>query len=737
VTARHGPRRALALSFALLALGRAGNGEEGLPFCLADQAGAPIPGARVSVLGRKERAVTDERGCFRLRPEPRAPFALAVFDPRGAWLGVIRVENTEGASARRITLPRAAHEEVTVRAGAPLSTEPPPAAAVSVVSRPEIEENHPDRLGDALEELPGTGQLEEGQSTVPSLRGLARGRTLILLDGARVTSERRAGPSAGYLDPLALEAIEVVRGPGSVAYGSDALGGVIHATTPLPRAGDFGGRISLSAGSADESASGLAEANVPAGAGALLFQAHQRSFGQYESPRGRVANSSARDRGFLARALLPVGKGRLLLGAQLDEGRDIGKPSTDSDAVRASYPREDSYRFTVGAKLPPALGFTEIEAQAFVGRYRLVTERDRRAAPSRPRQLARSDIEADDASLRAVAARPAGKALLRFGLDLHGRFDLSARGLTISYDEAGAERERQEEVSIGSARRIDAGAFAEAERGFLDGRLGLASGIRMDRVAAKNEGGFFGGRSRSEAAVSGYLAATVNLPAGQSLTFQYARGFREPTLSDRYFRGVSGRGFVVGNPDLDPETSDQYDLAFRTFLGSSARVAVYGYLYRIRDLIERYPRGADFAFRNRGEEELRGIEVESDVDFSPRLTARLTASAASGRIKDDGSRPADIPAASLRLSFRHRVSERLWWRGRLSLVARDEEPGPTEKETPGYTVLDLAVGLRVTRTLEAGLLLENLTDRAYPDSPDEKAVAAPGRSVTLTLGQKF
>ncbi len=693
--------------------------------------------ARVSVLGRTGAFATDEKGCFRIRPEPRLPFELTVFDTRGAWLGLVRVTRLTQESDRRLTLPRAAHEEVTVRGGVPTTTQAPPAAAATVVPRAQIEEGRPGHLEDVLADLPGAGRLDEGHTSVPSLRGLARGRTLILLDGARVTSERRAGPSGGYLNPLALESVEVVRGPGSVAYGSDALGGIVHAATPMPRPGDFGGRLFLGAGSADKSAGGLAEVNLPLGAGAFLLQAHQRYFGDYESPRGRIENSGARGRGALARALLPLGASRLLAGIQLDEGRDTGKPASDSEAVRTSYPREDSHRFTLGIEFAPPAGLTQLEVKAFLGRYRLITQRDRHATASLPRQVARSDVDANDASLRLVAARRVAKGLLRLGLDSHARFGLGALGTIVSYGAMGAEANREREISIDSARRMDTGIFGEAERFVANDRVSLAAGLRGDRVTTKNSGGFFGDRSTSQGAISGYASATFIFRQGRSATLQYVRGFREPALSDRYFRGVSGRGFVTGNPDLRPETSNQYDLALRTDLGSSARIAIYGYLYRIRNLIERYSAGENFAFRNRGEEELRGIEVESDLDLTPALTARVTFSSVRGEILDDGSPPADVPPTTLALSLNHRVNERFWWRGRLLLVARDEEPGPTEKETPGYGVPDLAASFRVTKGLEAGLLLSNLTDKTYPDSSDERAVLAPGRSVTITLGQKF
>ncbi len=83
----------------------------------------------------------------------------------------------------------------------------------------------------AIENVAGVNQVSEGQAAVPAIRGLARGRTLILIDGARVSSERRVGASATFLDPSLIEGVDVSRGPGSVAYGSDAFGGVISVRT--------------------------------------------------------------------------------------------------------------------------------------------------------------------------------------------------------------------------------------------------------------------------------------------------------------------------------------------------------------------------------------------------------------------------------------------------------------------------------------------------------------------------
>lgn len=64
-----------------------------------------------------------------------------------------------------------------------------------------------------------------GFSIVPSIRGLARRRILLLVDGARLSSDRRTGPNASFLNPEDLARIEILRSPSSVYYGSDAIGG--------------------------------------------------------------------------------------------------------------------------------------------------------------------------------------------------------------------------------------------------------------------------------------------------------------------------------------------------------------------------------------------------------------------------------------------------------------------------------------------------------------------------------
>ena len=214
----------------------------------------------------------------------------------------------------------------------------------------------------ALETVPGVNQVSEGHASVPAIRGLARGRTLLLIDGGRVTSERRVGPSATFADPAAFEGIDVARGPGSVAYGSDALGGVISVRTRRAEPGSplqVRGSGTLGGGIPDRR--GLLEVSKGLPRGGVIFQAHGRSADDWDGPEdGEILNSGWKDRGFLARVDHQVGKGTLSVGLQSDFGKDIERPRNNSNVVRFYYPYEDSHRFTSSYELLNVAGFQQM-----------------------------------------------------------------------------------------------------------------------------------------------------------------------------------------------------------------------------------------------------------------------------------------------------------------------------------------------------------------------------------------
>jgi outer membrane receptor protein involved in Fe transport len=703
---------------------------------VVDPEGRPVARAEVYVLGRPGEAITDAEGRFDWQPDPPPPFEILVVAPGGTYMNPVLVEALDPETELVIVTAPVLNEIVTVSGSAP-GIESTPAAGTTTLSSREIGVRLPTNLVQALENVAGVNQVSEGQAGVPAVRGLARGRTLILIDGARVTSERRVGPGAGYLDPAVVESIDVSRGPGSVAYGSDAFGGVIAVrTVRVARGSPWAVRFDGSAGTGVPEWRGAGLVSKGFAQGSVLLAVHARDADDWESPEGPVFNSGYADRGVLAKFDHQVGRGVLSAGWQSDFGRDIGRPRNNSRSVRFYYPTEDSHRFTAGYDLPPTWGFQRIGVSGFGGSYAQVTDQDRYATATTPRSIERADVSANDWGVRGFAERLAGPARLEFGVDLNGRFDLHALDVRETYTLSGALATATEYVSVERAHRVDYGVYASLDT-TLTSWLTLGGGARADVVTTENSGGYFGDRSTSNGAGSGYLALTAGSFGGVSATGQVARGFRDPTLSDRYYRGPTGRGFITGNPDLEPETSLQYDIALR-YTAPRFRVAGFYYAYRIDDLIERYQTEPDFFyFRNRGSARLEGIEVEAQAELGWGTSLEFAYQFATGRALDDDASLDDVTPPTASAQLRKAFGSSAFVQARTAFFADDDEPGPTERAVPGYTMVDLSGGYLLAAPLELRVLVRNLLDASYYASPDPRGVLAPGRSASLALTARF
>ncbi|CAN5645480.1 catecholate siderophore receptor CirA [soil metagenome] len=694
--------------------------------------GQPIARAEVSILGYPGERITDAEGRFTWQPAPAPPFELLIVLPGGRYTRPVLVERF-GEGVFDILIESLVSEAVTVAAGAAPGLQSTPASGTTLVTATDMQARAPANLAQALENVAGVSTVSEGHAAVPAVRGFSAGRTLILLDGARVTSERRVGPSATFLDPFVLESVEIARGPGSVAYGSDAFGGVISARTRRVAPGSpFAVRMLATAGAGIPEWRGGLEVSRGLARGGVLLQAHARAFDDYRSPVGRVFNSGARDRGALARLEHALGRGVITTTWQTDLGREVERPRANSRAVRFVYPREDSHRFTTGYELQHTAGFERMTTTFFAGSYAVVTDQDRAATATAPRAVERATVSARDFQARAVGERPVAGAHVEVGVDLNGRHGLRADEDRLVFDPGGAHVRTDRIAAIENARRTNTGLFATLQAP-LGRRLLLGGGIRGDRVTTINEGGFFGDRSTEHTAASGFGSLTLGALHGFSLSGQVARGFRSPLLSDYYFRGPSGRGHITGNPGLAPETSVQFDAALR-YTAPRLRGALYAFHYRIDGLIERFQSAEDaFGFRNRDRSRMRGLEAEAQAALVRGYSLQLAAQLTRGHVLDDGTAPDGVPPASVSVQVRKALGTRGFLQARGAAYARDNRPGPTERATPGYSLLDLSAGWTLSPKLELRAVGRNVLDQEYLVSADTRTVPAPGASVAVTL----
>jgi outer membrane receptor protein involved in Fe transport len=472
--------------------------------------------------------------------------------------------------------------------------------------------------------------------------------------------------------------------------------------------------------------------------GGVLFQAHARAVDDWDSPvgDGSIFNSGWEDRGFVGRFDHQLGRGTFSAGWQSDFGRDIERPRNNSRTVRFYYPYEDSHRLTSSYEVPDVAGLQQLTITGFVGTFEQRTDQDRFATATTGRSIERADVSASDFHVKASGTRNLSRTRFEFGVDVNGRYGLEAIDTNIRYATDGSLIEERNNLSVDSARKIDLGVYAQGDFAAAES-VRLAAGVRADRVATQNVGGFFGDRDTSNGAFSGFTAVTVGPFNGLSFTGQVSRGFRDPTLSDRYFRGPSGRGFITGNPDLDPETSLQFDFATRYTLGRT-QLAAFVYHYRIDDLVERYQADPDFFFfRNRGRAQIRGFELEARSDLGAGVAVEAGLTISRGTALDDDAALDDVSADTVFVLARKSFTDRVWTQLRASFTADDDRPGPSEIAAPGSTVIDVSAGWRFSRGLELRGIVRNLLDDDYYASPDGRWVYAPGRSGSLTLGFRF
>ena len=421
---------------------------------------------------------------------------------------------------------------------------------------------------------------------------------------------------------------------------------------------------------------------------------------------------------------------------QSDFGRDIERPRNNSNQVRFYYPYEDSNRFNASYDRMNIGGLDVIKVSGFLGTFDQRTDQDRVPTPARARDIARADVSASDFQVRASAQKAFSGGRVEFGADVNGRFGLEAHDILIQYDLAGNITSNTDNLSTESAHRTDTGMFVEGDKA-LGAKVTLAGGLRVDYVSNVNEGGYFGDQSVSNGAAAGFGAITAKVASNTTLTAQVSRGFRDPTLSDRFYRGPTGRGFITGNPDLKPETSLQFDLGAQQTTGR-LRMAGYYYYYRINDLVERYQTETDFFFfRNRGRAEVKGFEFETQADLSRGFSLEVAAQIGRGHAIDDDAALDDISPDTISFVVRKAFTSRIGAYVRVANHADDDRPGPSEIAAPGHTNLDLGASWQAIRGLEVRGLVRNLLNEQYYASPDPRWVYAAGINGAVTVAVKF
>jgi vitamin B12 transporter len=591
--------------------------------------------------------------------------------------------------------------------------------AVTVLNGTELRERGIVRLSDALREVPGLAVVQSGPPgaiTAVFARGGESDYMKVLIDGVAVNAAGGAFDFA-HLTTDNIDRIEIVRGPASVLYGSDAVAGVVQiftrradaATGRLDGAVRGGSNASLDG---DLVLSGRRPLRFTLGASRRVTDGIYDFNNRYEN----TTTSAQLDRRFVQGALSFSGRH---LEAEYHYPTDGSGVPVDSNAVR----RE---RRTV---------------LALAGSRRLFSRATAHVQLSSNQVHAVSDDQPDfatDASFshdQARSQRRAADVRVDVGLPVHGT-------VSLGYEYQHQREERTGTSSFGDALPFDETRFNHGYYGQLvAGPADRASLVMGGRVDDNEKFGIFR---------TGRAAASLRLIDGARVRGAVGTAFKEPAFDEVYTTT-----FTTGNPDLRPERSTSVEVGADFSLGGEyATVGITAFRQDFRDMIQ-YVGGAapDFLGHNENLAAARSSGVE--VELQTRPTNRLTASAAytyletSVRDAGNGAFGAFEAGKALLRRPKHSGSARLTYRTRaggsaslaLQHVGRRDDydfNAGARVALPSYGRVDVGAevpGPGRTGGLASSVLtlrVDNLLNREYEPVLNFRA---PGR--LLLVGVRF
>ena len=578
------------------------------------------------------------------------------------------------------------------------------ASAISVVDQATLTQSNPGSLVDALRNVPGLDISESGgpgRLSSVRLRGANTGQTLVLIDGVRANDPTAPGADFDFsMFPAgAIDHIEVLRGPQSALYGSDAIGGVINIIT--------------------KKGGGLAVNNIRAEGGTYGTGALSGSTLGSQGPWSyAIAGSGIHSNSFSAygfrvpelEALVPHMEAdpynRLSGSARV--GYDAGDGVRFNAGLRSNYTRanydETSGGFPTETPAFSTKQYTQANANAAVDTF------DGRWTHSITTFADRSDRSFHDvffASGTIVTSSSTIDDFIgdRIGAEYQGIFRAGALG-TLTY----GAREEQESARLYhtdlfptfSPRMLTLAPRQETRSLFalyqlpLFERLNLSLGGRIDDVVGINQ-------FETWRATVAYLLPET----GTKLRASAATGAKAPSLYQLYSS--------FGNTLLHPEQSFGYDGGVdQTLFGGRITLSVTAFSNRLRNLID-----FDFAsmhYLNVARAATSGLEVESNVQLVPaHLDLKLAYTNLRARDLSTGLVLARRPEHILSLAFDFTPTPQWLIEPRVVLISkRFSGTGETLPLAP-YARTDLYASYKVDQTWKVFARGENIFDVRYQE----------------------
>ena len=710
----------------------------------------PIAGATVQIDELNRQATSGADGSFTFDNVPAGTYHLSV---HSEGYSTRRTETTVGATAGApIDLgidPELHFEEVMTVTGEARSQfehfQP-----TTVLAGQELTKQIEMSLGATLENQPGIASRSFGPAPArPVIRGLDGDRVQILQDGQRVGDLSSQSADHGVvINPASAQRMEVVRGPATLLYGANAIGGLVNVITEDIAMGPVqgaNGNFTADFGSSAAESGAAVDMHVGNGRAVLHLGGGGRKAGDVRTPDGVMENSQSRSGFGTVGAGWTGDKGYFGANYGYDDTR-YGAPIVEEGHIELT-PRRHSFTLRGGAQRLTG-AFDSFRATLGVRRY----THD---------ELNQGEVETafknDTEELELMASH---RALGRV------KGSVGVWGLNRAF---AAEGDEALSPPI-DQRAVAAFLYEEATWPHVTMQFGARADHSKYTPANEEE--------RTYNTGSGSLGLLFSPAAADDrliLAVSLARAARYPALEELFYFGnhPGNFAFEIGNPDVGPEHAIGTDVALRWRGARSSgeigyfRNSITDYLFRspltpaqIRarrgEFVARFPRdnSAERITETLDSDEpfpfieyvaadsvLQGLEFHTDFAVVPALVVEASADYVRGELKDSGEPLPRIPPLRVVGGLRYQNSA-LQLGGSVTAVSKQDRVFDEEEPTDGYQLLKLFISYSFPTAGAASTLtfrIDNVTDERYRSHLSFLKDLTPemGRNVKFVYNVRF
>ncbi len=701
----------ITLFLGLSLLGQAQNKLSGQ---VTDVQNKPLAGANISIPELHQETVSDNSGNFTFNNLPNGNFRVVFsFVGYATQTLVFSGKNTE----MNVTLTASEqHMDEVIVSTAFNKLQSQNVMKVEHVSMKSMREKGAPTLIEGLATIPGVSQISTGTSIgKPVIRGLSGNRVLVYTQGVRLENQQFGEEHGLGLNDSGVESVEVIKGPASLLYGSDALGGVLYFNPEkFAQPGRFQGDYGQKFFSNTHGSSTVLGAKTSSEKLKFLVRGKYDVHSDYKTPdSGRVTNTRFNEADF--KTALGFNNSQFSTALRYNYNHlNIGIPeegiAEQSTNMTLGYPKQEVVAHIVS--LNNTLYFKKSKMDVNLG----YISNDRSELEDNPTPVLRMKLNTFNYD---------GK----YYLPHFGKLE-SIVGVQGMHQE---NKNSGEELLIPDATVNDLGFFGTVNYGW--NKNTLQAGLRFDnrRINTATHGtagdeGYFEGLEKNFSSFNASAGFKNNSFENFVFRLNVATGFRAPNLAELTSNGVheGSNRYEIGNRDLKSEQNVQADLNIE-YKSSHFEWFANGFYNHVNNYIFISPNGNTIDSNDvydyvQANAQLFGGEVGVHFHPHPLDWLHLTSSfeSVTGKRQDGAYLPL-IPANKWNSTLKTEFKETRWLKGSFAslnaeYVLPQNKTGLFETRTDGYTLLNFALGgsIKFDKVLmDLSCNVNNLLNRSY------------------------